>query len=128
MDGGFFMVMAMKIAIFIDGGYLDTIAKRCGVKIDYCKLSVDVSQGKEEKTRFSNAQKFHQALERLPRYEVRTGRLVRRGDEYEQKGVDTLLSIDLVNLAASGKISDAVLVAGDSDFMPAVKVAKDLEG
>lgn len=36
-----------------------------------------------------------------------------------------MLSIDMVSLAASGKISDAVLVAGDSDFIPAVHVAKD---
>ncbi len=64
-------------------------------------------------------------LERLPKYEVRLGKLAFRNGEFEQKGVDTLLSIDLVNLAASGKISDAVLMAGDSDFIPAVKVAKN---
>lgn len=46
-------------------------------------------------------------------------------DTFRQKGVDTLLSIDMVNLAASGKISDAVLVAGDSDYIPAIRVVKD---
>lgn len=61
----------------------------------------------------------------MPRFEVRTGKLALRNGKYEQKGVDTLLSIDLVNLAASGKISDASLLAGDSDFIPAVKVAKN---
>ncbi|MBI5886872.1 MAG: NYN domain-containing protein [Deltaproteobacteria bacterium] len=45
--------------------------------------------------------------------------------EFRQKGVDTLLSIDMVNLAASGKISDAVLLAGDSDYIPAIKVVKE---
>ncbi|MCK9229919.1 MAG: NYN domain-containing protein [Syntrophales bacterium] len=135
----------MKIAIFIDGGYLDKILKNNSIRIDYCKLSEELSMGKtilrtyyynclpyqgspptdEEKSRFSGAQRFHRALERLPRYQVRTGKLAKRGDQYEQKGIDTLISIDLVNLSASGKISDAVLVAGDSDFNPAVRIAKE---
>lgn len=135
----------MKIAIFIDGGYLDKISKKYGFPVDFNRLSQEMANGKEilrtyyynclpyqgsppsqeEKERFSKAQKFYKALERLPRYEVREGRLAKRGAEFEQKGIDTLLSIDLVNLAASGKISDAVLLAGDSDFLPAVKVAKD---
>ena len=137
----------MKIAIFIDGGCLAKISKRYGsVAIDFCLLSREMSQGKEllrtyyynclpyqsnppsqeEKERFSKAQKFHKYLERLPRYEVREGRLAKRGpSEFEQKGIDTLLSIDLVNLSASGKISDAVLLAGDSDFLPSVKVSKE---
>ena len=39
--------------------------------------------------------------------------------------VDVLLSIDLVELSAKGNIATAILVAGDSDFVPAVKKAKD---
>jgi uncharacterized LabA/DUF88 family protein len=135
----------MKIAIFIDGGYLAKVLKNNNISIDFCLLSNELCQGKEnlrsyyynclpyqsnppsqeEKERFSKAQKFHYALERLPRYEVKEGTLAKRGTELEQKGIDTLLSIDLVNLAASGKISDAVLLAGDSDFIPAIKVAKE---
>jgi uncharacterized LabA/DUF88 family protein len=135
----------MKIAIFIDGGYLDKISKKYGPNVDFNRLSQEMAHGKEilrtyyynclpyqgnppttdEKERFSKAQKFYRALERIPRYEVREGRLAKRGVEFEQKGIDTLLSIDLVNLAASGKISDAVLLAGDSDFLPAIKVAKE---
>ena len=135
----------MKIAIFIDGGYLGKILQKYNHNIDFSRLAREMSQDKEilrtyyynclpyqsnpptqeEKERFSKAQKFHYALERLPRFEVREGRLARRGNEYEQKGIDTLLSIDMVNLSASGKISDAVLLAGDSDFIPAVRVSKE---
>ena len=79
----------------------------------------------EERARFSKRQRFHKMLTRLPKYEVREGRLVKRGFEFEQKGIDTLLSIDLVNLAASNMISEAVLLAGDYDFVPAVTVVKD---
>lgn len=137
----------MKIAIFIDGGYLNKILKNefSQPPIDFSKVPFEVCKGKEilrtyyynclpyqsnpatdvEKIRFSKAQKFYSALERLPHFEVRMGRLVLRGGEFEQKRVDTLLSIDLVNLSASGKISDAVLVAGDGDYIPAVKTIKD---
>ena len=65
----------------------------------------------------------------LPRFEVRLGRLQRREDSqgrpfYQQKRVDILLGIDMVQLAAKGHIREAVLLAGDSDFIPAVTAAK----
>lgn len=136
----------MKIAIFIDGGYIDKVLQNeFQVRIDYAKLPEVVSHGKEllrtyyynclpyqsnpptedEKARFSKAQRFHKMLTRLPKYEIRLGRLARRGDDYEQKGIDTLLSIDLVNLAATKQISDAILIAGDYDYVPAIKVVKE---
>ncbi len=116
-----------------------------GVHIDYEKLSRELSQGKEllrtyyynclpyqcnppssaEREKFAKAQRFYRMLTRLPKHEVRQGKLAKRGESFEQKGVDTLLSIDLVNSAASGKIEDAVLLAGDSDYIPAVRVAKE---
>ena len=43
---------------------------------------------------------------------------------FEQKRVDILLGVDLVLLAAKQSISEAILVAGDSDFIPAVTIAK----
>ena len=65
----------------------------------------------------------------LPRFEVRLGRLQRRDDSqgrpiYQQKRVDILLGVDMVQLSAKGHIREAVLVAGDSDFIPAVTAAK----
>jgi len=44
---------------------------------------------------------------------------------YSQKGVDVLLSVDLVRLSWSKTIDKAVLVTGDSDFVPAVQTSKD---
>lgn len=75
-------------------------------------------------------QRFCDSLNRLPRFEVRLGRLARRGPDkhnqyhFEQKMVDVLLSIDLVALSTKGRITDVILVAGDSDFVPAIEVAK----
>ncbi len=68
-------------------------------------------------------------MERLPRYMVRLGRLALRYDQsgqrrFEQKRVDILLGVDLVQLAAKQNIQEAIIVAGDSDFIPAVTAAK----
>jgi len=83
----------------------------------------------DERKRYSATDSFFYNLRQLPRFELRLGRLQLiksdRGDEFKQKGIDTLLSIDLVELAATGQISKAVLVSGDSDFVPAVRRAKD---
>jgi uncharacterized protein (TIGR00288 family) len=43
----------------------------------------------------------------------------------EQKQVDILLAIDLLRLSYRGAISQAILITGDSDFIPAIKIAKD---
>ena len=84
----------------------------------------------DESERYSRQRKFFQALERLPRFTVRLGRLDRRGPDaqgrytFAQKQVDSLLSVDLAMLAAKHLIQEAAIVAGDSDFIPAVEAAK----
>jgi len=43
---------------------------------------------------------------------------------YEQKMVDILLAIDLVQLSVQHQIQRAVLLANDSDFVPAIEIAR----
>ena len=143
--------MANRVAIFIDGGYLDSLlTKEFGqARIDYQLLSEKLASDsdilrtyyyhcpvyqsnpatQEERERYASQRRFFDMLERLPRYIVRLGRLARRTDEmgrlrFEQKRVDILLGVDLVLLAAKQTIQEAVLLAGDSDFIPAVAVAR----
>jgi len=84
----------------------------------------------DERVRFGKKQSFLNYLEHLPRFEVRLGKLEYRGlDErrapvFEQKRVDILICVDLALLAAKHQISDAVIFAGDSDFLPAIEAAK----
>ena len=86
---------------------------------------------REERDRVQNKRSFFHRIEHLNRFEVRLGRTQRFFDEacgvyrFEQKGVDVLLSVDLVSLAARGDIQYAVLLAPDGDFVPAVKAAKN---
>jgi uncharacterized LabA/DUF88 family protein len=72
---------------------------------------------------------FVENLLSLGRWAIRLGKLQKRWEGqreyYEQKRVDVLLSVDLVRHAAAGHIQHAVLVAGDSDFVPAVEAAKE---
>ncbi len=144
--------MADRVAVFIDGAYLDYVLRDefNNTQIDYQALSREVVgdsdilrtyyyhcppyQGnpptEEERDRYSRQRSFFTALERLPRYTVRLGRLEFRGNDqsgrprFEQKRVDILLGVDLVLLSAKQSISEAILVAGDSDFIPAVTIAK----
>lgn len=141
-----------RIGVFIDGGYLDKVIKNefNGVNIDFGKLGTVLScdipllrtyyynclpyQGPyptpEERERLARAEKFFYALSQIPRFEVRQGKLEYRGVDtngqpiFEQKRVDILLGVDLVRLASKGQITDAAILAGDSDFLPAIEAAK----
>lgn len=141
-----------KVAIFIDGGYLSKVLAEsfsCA-KIDFAKLSSHLANGNpilrtyyyhcmpyksavptaEQIKRYNNMQRFITSLEHLDRYEVRLGKLEYRGQNsdgtkiYQQKRVDILLGCDLVLLAAKRRIETAILITGDSDFIPAIEVAK----
>jgi uncharacterized LabA/DUF88 family protein len=141
-----------RTAVFIDAGYLDKVLEKSfgEVRLDYGRLVTEMVGGHEllrayyyncppyqghpptqdELVRKRNADRFFAALERLSRFEVRLGRLERRScrhcgiPEFHQKRADLMLGVDIVNLSARQQISRAVLVAGDSDLLPAVEVAK----
>jgi len=137
-----------KCAIFIDGGYLNKILKNSynEARIDYQKLSEAVSNelglyrlrtyyyycmplvrrgNTMDESRLADSQKFATGLRRLPRFEVKLGRLQIINGQFKQKMVDVLMSLDIVEMCFSKNIQHAVLIAGDSDFVPAVKKAKD---
>ncbi len=44
--------------------------------------------------------------------------------EVRQKGVDTRICIDIVTLAIKRQVDQIILIAGDSDFVPAAKLAR----
>ena len=78
-----------------------------------------------ERRKASNFDSFIAYLKKSPRFEIRLGRLQKIGREFKQKGVDVCFSLDLVKLSCKGIIDKAILVTGDSDFVPAVNVAKE---
>lgn len=142
-----------KIAIFIDGAYLSKVLQESfgSPQIDFSKLSSFLANGDQilrtyyyncmpykslspsqgEINRYNNMQRFVTALEKLDHYTVRFGKLEFRGRDshgnpiFQQKRVDILLGCDLVLLAAKQRIEKAILITGDSDFIPAIEVAKN---
>ncbi len=70
---------------------------------------------------------FLHKLRRVNNFEIRLGTLVECGERRMQKGVDGLLALDLTRLAMSASTFDnAVLIASDGDFFPAVGYARSL--
>jgi len=88
-------------------------------------------------------EEFFERLEEIPRFEVRLGRVAFRGWKkwnnpdgvcvhglnnrspyLKQKGVDLRVAVDIVHFASTQRIRRAVLIAGDSDYVPAIEVVK----
>ena len=143
-----------KVAIFLDGGYLTRIllpiTGNTSFPIDFGKLSDVLAAGQsrlrtyyyhcppyvkssptpDEIRRSSKAHSFYGALNRLARFQVRLGHLEFRGNKadgspiFVQKRVDVLLSVDMVQLGLTRQVDKVILVAGDSDFMPAIEAVK----
>ena len=143
--------MTNLVGIFIDGAYLQELLKEFGnPRLDFgtlarrlagdsdilrtyyyhCPAYQSSPPTAEESGRYANQRRFFDYLEGVPRFEVRLGRLEFRGHDqqgrprFEQKRVDILLGVDLVLHTVKRNIREAVLLAGDSDFIPAVRVAK----
>jgi len=47
------------------------------------------------------------------------------GNQFKQKMIDVLMSLDIATMSYENQIQYAVIIAGDSDFIPAIKKAKD---
>ena len=145
----------MRAAIFIDGAYVLSHLKQFDLIPDYVELAdfllkplrkkvpldllrcyfyycppwMSTEPTDSEKRRMAEHVAFMEKLTSLERWSVRLGKLHRRWDghkeTFEQKRVDVLLSVDMVRHSAAGHIQHAVIVAGDSDFIPAIAAAKE---
>jgi uncharacterized LabA/DUF88 family protein len=138
--------MADSAAVFLDGGYIDKVKFHDfgNRAIDFEKLALAMARPEsllrayyyhcmpyqsaqptiDERNRYASMHRFITALRRLPRFEVRLGRLVSRGGEFIQKRVDTMFGVDMALLAGKGKIARVALFTGDSDLIPAVEAVK----
>ena len=142
-----------KTAIFIDGGYLNNVMKEFhGRTLNFEKFSnVLTDSGKdlfrtyyynslpiiypnshsnaEDIERLNKAKIFYTILNEIPNLEIRLGKLVHDvvngKDSFAQKQVDILLTIDLLSLSLKGQITKAIIITGDSDFVPLIRRVKD---
>lgn len=137
----------MKAGVFIDAGYLSHITKdtynlvrldfelfsnelcaECNRELTYYYTAMPHQSHPptdDERVRYSRYRKFVSRLNRIENFRVRLGHLQKVDGKYQQKGVDTLFTVDLTQLCMRNRIEKAIIVSGDSDFTPAVEVANE---
>lgn len=71
----------------------------------------------------SGPHRYQRTLRVIEGVQLRAGQLIEWGDRRTQKAVDTLLVADMIQAAYKGHCSDIVLVTGDADMIPGVRVA-----
>ena len=71
--------------------------------------------------------KYLEKIRMLDLFDVRLGKLAWNAKgETRQKGVDSLIAIDMITKAYQNQYDEAVLVAGDTDFLEIVKAVKSI--
>ena len=146
-----------KTIVMIDAGFLSKVSYKLGeghyFKYDLLKFSKKLS-GKQklifkhlffynappfqssnpsddERKRKEDYDSFIQKLNQNKEVTIREGRVQRLKIDkkyiYKQKGVDTLLTMDLMDIPiANPKIKTVILIASDSDFVPIIERLKKL--
>jgi len=131
--------------VFIDGGYLSFISKFFGkdkplkYKMEIFAENLAKSKNfnckkiyfytappyqnsiptKEENERKANYDKFVSKLKEVGII-IREGRCQKINNTYQQKRVDTLLTIDLSRIPKKEKISNVIVLTSDTDFVPII--------
>ncbi len=143
-----------RTCVFVDGGYFQKVLEKDFDKsrVDFARVGPVLAKDFEpflrtyyyncppyqsanaterERALVANADRFYYRLRGIPNLELRLGRLEFRGRSetgepiFQQKRVDIQLAVDLLTLAFSRQIATAVVIAGDSDFIPAFEAAKN---
>ncbi len=134
-----------RVAIFVDAGYFWTQLTqvvygsrkaRTSVCVDYLKMRNSllkialVEFPRSELLRvywydgcLSSKTPQHVSIEELDYFKLRLGSINSLG---HQKAVDGLIISDIISLAQSKSIADAIIVSGDADLVPGVVTAQNL--
>ncbi|HXW47103.1 MAG TPA: NYN domain-containing protein [Streptosporangiaceae bacterium] len=131
-----------RYAIMVDVGYiyasagelLFNAASRREYRVDADKLIQALTRQAEEQVRGELLRVYwydaardrvptidQRVIAQMPMVKLRLGNLNARG---QQKGVDAQIRADMEALARHRAITDAILVAGDEDMVPAVEAAQ----
>jgi len=133
-----------RVAIFIDGANMFHASNYLKLKIDYRKLiqilrrdrwllrayfytgiPADRNLPQEIYQQFKRQQSFLNELSNIG-IKVKTMPLKRTPEGFIEKGIDILLATDMVSLAFRNAYDTAILVSGDSDYVPVVEEIQSL--
>src|SRR5271154_569828 len=134
-----------RIAVFVDAGYLfaQGSAVLTGAKVVRTRITLDEAKVVDLLAAFAEVQAGQSgALLRIYWYDASPGRFLNAGhvrlgeidnvklrlgvinDFNQQKGVDSLLIADLIQLGHNRAIDSAVVLSGDEDLRVGVQVAQ----
>jgi len=134
LDGGYFVKVRSRLGFGqADLNYEILSEKLCDGCVRFRTYYYDcmpyrdsVNPSNDDEQRYRKKQQFIESLRSLSRFEIRLGHLLRLdANDFKQKGVDVLLSIDLTRLSWRDKIEKAILITADTDFIPAIQEAKN---
>ncbi len=134
-----------KVAIFIDAGNMFHGSNYLKVKINYKKLvnllkrdrwllrgyfytgipTADLNLPKEYREQWKKQKNFLNELQNVG-IKVKTMPLKRTPEGFIEKGIDILLATDMIVLAYNNAYDTAILVSGDSDYIPVVEMIQQL--
>jgi uncharacterized LabA/DUF88 family protein len=141
-ENGSPLPLLSRYAIMVDVGYiyasagelLFSAASRREYRVDADKLIQALTRQAEEQVRGELLRVYwydaardrvptidQRVIAQMPWVKLRLGNLNARG---QQKGVDAQIRADMEALARHRAITDAILVAGDEDMVPAVEAAQ----
>ncbi len=143
-----------RTLVFIDGGYLSKISRHLGngryLKIDLLAFSAHLAKEQglvcehmfyytappfqgtypslEEIRRKAGYDSFTSKLRKMTTLTIREGRLQKINNVFTQKGVDTLLTIDIIQEPIIRGIRTIILLAADTDFVPVLNQIRSKNG
>jgi uncharacterized LabA/DUF88 family protein len=138
----------LRVMIFIDGGYVrkrlcDDFGHDDISHNDFVRLVMDAFESQplyhdlirvhyydaivpENETEFQQQRKYFDKIRGDTFCELRLGNLKKDGKgHFRQKGVDTLIAIDMLSKAYENHYDVAILVAGDEDIHEVVRAVKN---
>ena len=75
---------------------------------------------------YPKQEEYFDVIRKTDFYDVRLGSLRVSNGKFQQKGVDTLIAIDMITKAYEQQYDEAVLLAGDRDFVKVVEAVKQV--
>ena len=146
--------MSSGTIVFIDAGYLSALSKFFGggkrLKLDIAKFANYLAEKEGfacehifyytappfqsnkptelEASLKAGYDSFVSKLRKQPNITIREGRVQKIGEVFNQKGVDTLITLDLYETAMAKKHFALILVSGDTDFVPVLDKVRQAFG
>lgn len=109
---------------------VDSFNQNTEADIKIIQAAIDLLSDKEQQQ-----EEYVRGIKNLDLFDVRLGRHVlspiggivnKKNWNWRQKGVDSLIAIDMITKAFEGQYNTAILLAGDADFVEIVNSVKNL--